>query len=218
MSEVNIVKYKLLTQPIITKNLIASDILPGILASKTENIIFDNAESDTIIISLQGAPVTEFIINETYHILVNQAKLDLKKAQFIHVHQEQTPRPWEFKESITFKQAKEYDKITVKYVADLIKFYKNKDKKVYIIGVSFGAFVAQDLIATYGNIADKYLIIAGGLDMPKEVWTQFSKGSYVGFEYDKNGNSKVIKFDAKQAGMGGSGFVEGQNMAKEMSK
>ena len=51
-------------------------------------------------------------------------------------------------------------------------------------------------------------------EFSKKVWNEFKEGHYVGFEYDKKGNSKIIPFNAEQAGMGGSESVEGKNMAK----
>jgi hypothetical protein len=78
------------------------------------------------------------------------------------------------------------------------------------MGTSFGAFVVQDSLAEHGNLADGYLIMIGRLNMPKKVWSEFSRGNFVGFKYDKNGIKKVVPFTADQAGMGG----ETKNMAK----
>ena len=107
--------------------------------------------------------------------------------------------------------------IDVQTIADLeeIAFeFKDKKKKVYVVGISFGAFVVQDSLAEYGNIADGYLIMVGRLNIPKEVWSEFSKGNYVGFGYDEKGGSKIMPFSAEEAGMGGDKFIENKNTAK----
>ena len=56
--------------------------------------------------------------------------------------------------------------------------------------------------------------MVGRIDMPKNVWEEFSKGNYVGFEYDKLGNKKIIKVDIDAARMGGANAVSNKNMAK----
>jgi len=215
MTEEEIQKYGLLTQPIIRENLTKTDNMPATLVNKFGRDTFGNINSDTVIINSQGGPVSNFDFEGTYDILVNQAKINLEKTLVVNVHQEQTLKPWKFNEKeITFEQAKEYDKKSVERLVDVIKYFKSKGKKVYVVGISFGAFMVQDSLAEYGNIADKYLIMVGRLNIPEKVWNEFKEGHYVGFEYDKKGNSKIIPFNAEQAGMGGSESVEDKNMAK----
>jgi hypothetical protein len=214
MTEEEIEKYKLLTKPIITKNLTKTNNLPATLVNKFEKHIFGNISADTIIINSQGGPVLDFAILSVFEMFADQAKVDLTKTAIINIHQEQTLKPWKFEEEITFEQAKDYDKKSTKRLVEVIKYFKNKGKKVYVVGISFGAFVVTDSIAEYGNIADKYLIMVGRLNMEKEVWSEFSKGKYVGFEYDKEGISKIIKFNSEQAGMGDGDLISDKNMAK----
>jgi hypothetical protein len=215
MTEEEIQKYGLLTQPIIRENLTKTDNMPATLVNKFGRDTLGDVNSDTVIINSQGGPVSNFDFEVTYDILVNQAKINLEKTLIVNVHQEQTLKPWKFNEKeITFEQAKEYDKKSVERLVDVIKYFKSKGKKVYVVGISFGAFMVQDSLAEYGNIADKYLIMVGRLDIPEKVWNEFKEGHYVGFEYDKKGKSQIIPFNAEQAGMGGSESVEDKNMAK----
>jgi len=215
MSEEEIKKYGLLTKPIIRENLTGTTGVSGVMNNNFGKYLIGNINSDTIIINSQGGPILEFSSDEIIRFLYEEGKINLNKTAIINIHQEQTLRPWKFRgKEITFEQAKKYDEKSVKRLSDTIKYFKNKGKKVYVVGTSFGAFVVQDSLATHGNIADKYLIIVGRLNMPKEVWSEFSKGNYVGFEYDKNGIPKIIPFNAEQAGMGGGGSIEDKNMAK----
>jgi hypothetical protein len=213
LTEEEIKKYNLLSKDILTENLTKTKFAPGILASKFESVMIGNAEANTIIIVAQGGPVTTFGLNEANYFLVEIGKVDTSAVGIINAHQEQTLMPWLFKKEITFEQAKSYDKNSVKYLTSLINYFKSKHKTVYVVGVSFGAFVTQASIAEYGNIADKYLIMVGRLDMPEAVWREFAAGNFVGFSYDK-GTPSIVKLDADGAGMGGENTLEDQNMAK----
>lgn len=214
MTEAQIVKFGLLTQPVIKDNLTLADgEVPAIIASKFESTVIGNPK-DTIIVNLQGGPDIEFALGDAYGILGKLAGVDLEKVAILNVHQAQTLMPWKFSEPISFEEAKEYDRMTVQYAADVISTLKAQGRKVYVVGISFGAFVAGDLLATQGNVADGYLIMVGRLDMPQEVWEQFSQGTYVGFKYAPDGGFSIIPFTEEQAGMGGSGSIEDQNMAR----
>lgn len=215
MTEKEIETYGLLTQPIIINDTKNNNVLPATMLNKMGKAILGNFESDTVIINAQGGPVLNFDLDTISHLIKNNTKINMNTTMLINVHQEQTLSPWKFKEEeITFEEAKEYDKKSVERLVDVITYFKNEGKKVFVIGISFGAFVVQDSIAEYGNIADEYLIMVGRLHMPYEVWNNFSQGKYVGFEYDEKGTATILEFNAKQAGMGGSGSIEDINMAK----
>jgi protein-tyrosine phosphatase len=71
---------------------------------------------------------------EKAYLIGKLAKLDLTKTAIINIEQEQTLKPWLFnKKPITFEQAKKYDKETVKRLVEVIKFFKKKGKKVYVM-------------------------------------------------------------------------------------
>jgi|GEM_PF-691366 len=215
MSEEEIKKYGLLTKPIIAKKLLTTDKYTGVFKNKVGEITIGNKKASTVIVNVQGGPILYFDIESTYHMFVEKIHADLDKILILNVHQEQTIMPWKFDtKKITFEQAKKYDKLSVKRLVDVINYLKKQGKKVYVVGISFGAFIVEDSIAEYGNIADKYLIMVGRLNMPKEVWSEFSKGDYVGFEYSEDGKQKIVPFNAEQAGMGGSSSIADQNMAK----
>ena len=59
--------------------------------------------------------------------------------------------------------------------------FQAQDKTVYVVGISVGAFMVQELLSTQGNVAAGYLIANGRLDMPPAVWTVYAEGRTVGF-------------------------------------
>ena len=145
--------------------------------------------SDIVVVYAQGGPETE--VEEELLEELRGSDEKLKDALFVQAHQVQTENKKMFiKEEISFEQAIEYDKKTVENIANIVKYYKEKGKKVYVVGISFGAFVAADLIAKEGpDLADGYAIMVGRLDMNEVFWKAFSEGK--GGEF-QNGVTPVI--------------------------
>lgn len=135
-----------------------------------------NENSDIVVVYAQGGPETE--VEEDVLEELRGADEKLKDALFVQAHQVQTENKKMFiKEEISFEQAIEYDKKTVENIANIVKYYKKNGKKVYVVGISFGAFVATDLIAKEGpDLADGYAIMVGRLDMNEVFWKAFSEG------------------------------------------
>lgn len=145
--------------------------------------------SDIVIVYAQGGPEPEVETEVLEELRGSHEKLN--NALFVQAHQVQTENSQLFTEKeISFEEAIEYDKKTVDNMATIVKYYKEKGKKVYVIGISFGAFVATDLIAKEGpELADGYGIMVGRLDIDEVFWKAFSEGK--GGEYE-NGVTPVI--------------------------
>ena len=181
-------------------------MIPDALSQSFE--AFGNPNASTVIVVAQGGPMPELVIDEAKDIF---SDVDLDNTYVVVPHQAQTREPALFTGAkITFDQAKEYDTATTSAIADVVAHYAETDKKVHVVGISFGAFVVQDLLVTQGNVADGYFIQVGRLDMPEEVWKPFSEGHFVGFTDGVN----VESFDADGAGMGGDGDFTDANMAR----
>lgn len=166
-----------------------------------------NLESNTVIVNTQGGPFTS-LQDETLNEFIELAQIQL--ALVVNVHQEQTKNPDDFKNSdITFEQAKQYDLQSVAKLKKVVDFFKNQaDKKVYVLGISFGSFMTEELIATHGiDVADGYMIIAGRLDIDSDTWEPFSQGKETKYEYDSEGNYTVTS-------SGEADSAEVRNMAK----
>jgi membrane protease YdiL (CAAX protease family) len=203
----------------------AEEISQGLLKSfkdipkslKNKWAIYGNPQANRVYIYAQGGPLTTLSKGEAIFAFKDVAKINFDDTLLVSVHQYQTLRTKYFKENkITFEEAKEYDIKSVKDLAETIQYFKSKGKEVYVVGVSFGAFVVNGLLADYSMIADKYFVIVGRLKMQKEVWKEFSQGGYYGYKYDNNGNFEIFKSSSEQAGMGSgdSASIEDRNMAK----
>lgn len=148
-----------------------------------------NAESNIVIVNTQGGPVTTLeddIINEI------RTSTNTQNVLYVNVHQAQTLIPQQFSQSdITFEQAKAFDAESIVNLKKVVSFFKNlPNKRVYVLGISFGAFMTQELIAEHGiGVADGYLIMVGRLNIEDAFWTGFSQGQGGGYTYDVNGNA-----------------------------
>ena len=168
-----------------SKNIIdvGNDIFPKDIDEYT--FALGNPQSDIVLVYAQGGPISLLDLEGLSHIHDLGMRSKLKDALFVNVHQAQTLMPKLFDEnSISFDQAKQYDAKTTQMLYKVIKYFKDDGKTVYVVGISFGAFVVQDLLATNGSIADGYLIMVGRLNIQDEIWTSFSKGILMEFDDD----------------------------------
>ena len=170
---------------------------------------FGNLDADTVVVVTQGGPVTFLLGPE--ELVEETGLLNPEQVQLVSVHQAQTLDPERFiAADISFDEAKAADAESVAMLADVVAHFKDQGKTVHVVGFSFGAFMVQELLATQGNIADGYLIKVGRIDMPEEVWTEFSEGRAVGFV----DGVEIVKFDIAEAGMGGETPEADRNMAR----
>jgi len=148
----------------------------GISQEIKELIYFKGDEnSSVVLVNTQGGPQIELATAEFDEILQNVNTSNILR---INVHQKQTLSPKLFTSNdISFNEAIGYNNETVETLYKVVKYFKDQNKTVYILGISYGAFVVQQLIATKGiDVADKYLIMVGRLDMNEAYWTLFSQG------------------------------------------
>ena len=187
------------------------EALPDLPEDISNNIvILGNPKAKTVLVNAQGGPVTS-LLNFEFIKMMSDAGIKAEDLLLVNVHQYQTQRTEEFEANlISFEDAKKYDAISTQMLADVVSYFKNKGNNVVVMGISFGAFVIEDLLANYPVVADKYIIVVGRLDMPDAVWQEFSKGNYVGFKYD-NGKTEIVKFTAEEAGMGGGNSIADKN-------
>jgi hypothetical protein len=153
---------------------------------------YGNLEGDIVVIHAQGGPGLELDDDETS----NQTVVDLgiQSALYVMVHQVQTKSPMLFTGSdITFEQAKEYNLQSVANIKRVVDFFNNQQgKTVYVLGVSYGCLIVQELIATYGvDIADGYLILGNRLNVDDVAWQALSEGKFPYHVYDNDGNYTI---------------------------
>ncbi|MDB4778334.1 hypothetical protein OAG68_02645 [bacterium] len=158
-----------------------------------------NPESETVVINTQGGPMPELLEAEFAEVF---AGVDLNEAFVVNVHQAHTLHPEKINQRvITFEEAIACDAESTKILAEVVDEFLRENKRVYVVGISFGAWMVQDLLATQGSVADGYLILVGRLDMTEEIWQSFSKG---GSGYFENGDEPTIEdaetFDGQELG------------------
>lgn len=168
-----------------------------------------NPDADAVLVNTQGGPVPFLFPRE--EIPEAFGLLDLDRVYLVSVHQSQTIDPAPFTDAdITFEEAQAADAASVAMLAAVVDHFLARGKTVYVVGISFGAFMVQELLATQGNVAEGYLIMVGRIDMPEAVWTAFAEGRTVGFADGVD----VIEVTSEEAGMGGEGPVADRNMAR----
>jgi hypothetical protein len=165
-----------------------------------------NLSSDTVIINVQGGPETHFddaSVKEIMELTGTGDKL------YVHVHQVQTKKPALFTAGdISFEEAQGYAQQSVTYLYETVAHFKSQGKVVYLLGISYGAFVTQGLIDRHGpDVADGYLIAVGRMDIDEDTWIPFSQGRFTAYEYETDGS-----FEIKDLGAGRS--AEDRNMAR----
>lgn len=171
-------------------------------------VTLGNEQADTVIVVAQGGPIPSLETDEAQAIFTD---LNLDDVRIALPHQVQTLEPERFTDQeVSFDEAKAHDMQTTQLIANVVEHFVDQDRRVIVVGISFGAFVVQDLLATQGNIADGYLIQVGRLDMPAEVWEPFSEGRFVGFI----DGVEIIDVGSDGAGMGGDGDFTDANMAR----
>lgn len=146
---------------------------------------FGNPDSDTVIINIDGGPENDLRTYVFEYIFSVLGGIDESNYFLINMRESQTLHPEETeKEEISWEQANNYNEKTVKTLYELISYFKSLNKKVYVVGGSYGSLVGLKSLVDYNNIADGYLLMFGRLDMTKEVSTAYSKGFEANFEED----------------------------------
>ena len=141
---------------------------------------FGNVFSEVVLINVQNGPSSTLATNELKELL---QLTDRDNDFFVfNLHQQQTLKAEQFTNEITFEAAKNANQKSVDILVQAIQYFKSQDKKVYVLGIAFGAYLVQELLVREGtNLADQYLLMASRLDMPDLIWESFSEGNTGGF-------------------------------------
>jgi hypothetical protein len=153
---------------------------------------YGNLKGDIVVIHAQGGPGLELDDDDTSNQIVTE--LGIQSALYVMVHQVQTKDPMLFTDAeITFKQAKEYNLQSVSNIKRVVDFFNiQQGKTVYVLGVSYGCLIVQELIATHGvDVADGYLILGNRLDVDAAAWQALSEGKFPYHIYDNDGNYTI---------------------------
>ncbi|MFK7907987.1 MAG: hypothetical protein AB8B69_22840 [Chitinophagales bacterium] len=168
---------------------------PTILPSDTSKlwVAAGNPEQEVVLILLQGGP-------KDYLGFVDKGKTswrylpNYEQYYRVHLHQANTynPKIFEYNDSFTLKMAKTEVDNTSEMLYQTIKYFKDRQKTVYVLGHSYGAFIIPHYLSTRPSLADKYVVISGRIDddpVGLEAHRQGFNGIYVEdgrkFESDK---------------------------------
>lgn len=170
---------------------------PPVIADEISQNIKDviyfqgNEKAETVMILVPGGPSTEFA---TDFVDDFASAFTGKGILTVTVHQAQTLNPDIVAgNDITMAQANSFDTESIEMLSEVLTYFKDEGRTVYVLGYSFGAFITQELIAEKGiNSADKYLIIAGRLDINDIIWQAAAEGKKGSFE---NGITPIVEAD-----------------------
>ena len=147
------------------------------------------SDATTVVVLAQGGPLPS--LAPTHEVTSRLGPLDLEQVFLVNVHQAQTIDPGAFAVlDLTFEEAVIASSRSVAMLAAVVEHFQDQGKTVYVVGISFGAFVVQELLATQGNVAEGYLIVTGRIDMPDGIWTEFAEGRNAGFV----GGVEIVKY------------------------
>lgn len=160
------------------------------IPQKIKDLIYFNGEetATTVVIAVPGGPSTELATD-----IVDDLAQDIGSPEIltVTVHQAQTLNPNILEgNDITLDQAINFNAESIETLYQVIEYFKDEGRTVYVAGISFGAFVTQEFIAQKGiDAADDYLIITGRLDINDAMWQGLAEGKNAFFE---NGVTPIV--------------------------
>lgn len=209
----------------------SSDDTIGIIeiSQEIKDLIYftGDQKASTVLINAQSGPGLEF---DTKEIDQGFAGFNTSDILLVNVHQVQTLTPSLFTgDDITLDQAINFNAESIEMLYKVVKYFKDQGRTVYVLGISFGAFVVQELIAKQGiDAADKYLIMVGRLDINDVIWQGISEGRGGYFE---DGINPIVddevatdisitdrNLDKLTAGLGMNRYTELLNKFQDLSK
>ncbi|WP_296386676.1 hypothetical protein [Winogradskyella sp.] len=160
------------------------------ISQEIKNLIYfrGDEKASTVVITVPGGPSTELAAELVDYFSAIFNTTDILN---VTVHQAQTLDPNIIEgNEITLNQAVNFNAESVETLYQVVKYFKDEGRTVYIAGISYGAFVTQELIAEKGiDVADKYLIMTGRLDINDAFWQGLAEGRPAEFE---NGVTPIV--------------------------
>lgn len=103
---------------------------------------------------------------------------DYQNYYSTHLHQANTLNAdmFRYNGEFTMDMARKEVDNTSEILYRAIKYFKNRNKTVWVMGHSYGAFIITHYLATRPSLADKYVIISGRIEDPKNVVEAHEKG------------------------------------------
>ena len=166
------------------------------ISQDIKNLIYfrGDEKSSTVVITVPGGPSIELAAELVDYFSV---AFNTRDVLNVTVHQAQTLNPEIIEgNEITLAQAVNFNTESVETLYQVVQYFKDEGRTVYVVGISYGAFLTQELIAEKGiDVADKYLIMTGRLDINNVFWQGLAEGRPAEFE---NGVTPIVDADPFQ--------------------
>ncbi len=136
-----------------------------------------NPDSDTVLILCQGGPSDSLGFEQKGKVIWRYLP-GYKNYEVIHLHQAQTYNPamFNYQDTFTVAMAKKEVANTSAILARAIDYFKNRNKKVSVVGHSYGAYCILHYLANHEEQADQYIISGGRVDDNPSMINNLLKG------------------------------------------
>lgn len=142
-------------------------------------------ESDTVLIFCDGGPGTMISYDTDgktqWRYIPN---FNNYYRAFVHQSQTYNREVFNFKEEFSVADAKIEVDNTSEILYRAIKYFKDRKKRVVVIGHSYGAFIMAHYLATRPSLADQYMFSGGRLDVQPIIEEYHLKGMNGRFDED----------------------------------
>ena len=160
------------TRTIVTRRTVTLTRLPDDVTRLYEIVPGGAADSDTVWLYSQGGPVT-MLEDGTGHDFYTLPEFPGHADRIlVNVHQVQTLNPDLFEDPRldSVERVRAEADVSVEILDRVIRHFKARGKRVVVFSHSFGSFVQARYLALRGpGAADRYVIMAGRLDMEEKV-------------------------------------------------
>jgi len=172
-------------------NVKAEEVLPVTFKDIEPYVsLHGDTNSDTVIINIQGGPILS-LDEEGLDTYIKGSHTE--NVLYVNVHQAQTLTPSLFKKKINLEDAEKYTKESVAMLKMVMDYYLfETNKSVYFLGISYGAFLLQELIKDNGlPYVDGCLVVGARLKMDNKALEILSKGFIPKYKFDSNGKFSI---------------------------
>ncbi len=194
------------TRQLEVRRLIPLTSLPDDVTGLYELVPGGASDADTVWLFSQGGPVPELDALDLTEFPGHESRI------LVNVHQVQTLNPGlnEDGRLDSVERVRLEMDVSVEILDRVIRHFKSRGKKVVAFSHSFGSFILPRYLALKGpDAADRYVIMAGRLDIEREVWEnrlgKIHEGGTITYAYQDDG-ATLVRTDVADLPPGELGF------------
>ncbi|MGB5989917.1 MAG: hypothetical protein WBG43_09275 [Marinifilaceae bacterium] len=149
-----------------------------------------DTNSDIVIINIQGGPIL-YLEEKGLDSYIKGS--DTENVLYVNVHQTQTLTPFLFAKKISLEDAEKYTQKSVDILKKVMDYYLfETNKSVYFLGISYGAFLLQELIRQYRTpYVSGCLVIGARLKIDNKALEILSNGLIPKYSFDSKGKFSI---------------------------